>query len=65
MLLTVLEARFTEMRFFPAAAAGGAAYLTSLASPVPDARFCPTGGLTPTTAPTYLSLANVGCVAPG
>jgi 2-dehydro-3-deoxyphosphogluconate aldolase / (4S)-4-hydroxy-2-oxoglutarate aldolase len=60
--MTVLEAGVTEMKFFPAAAAGGAAYLTSLASPFPDARFCPTGGITPTTAPTYLALSNVGCV---
>jgi 2-dehydro-3-deoxyphosphogluconate aldolase / (4S)-4-hydroxy-2-oxoglutarate aldolase len=61
-VLTVLEAGVTEMKFFPAEAAGGAAYLKSLASPVPDARFCPTGGITPATAPTYLSLPNVGCV---
>jgi 2-dehydro-3-deoxyphosphogluconate aldolase/(4S)-4-hydroxy-2-oxoglutarate aldolase len=50
------------MKFFPAEASGGAAYLKSIASPVPAARFCPTGGITPTTARTYLSLPNVGCV---
>jgi 2-dehydro-3-deoxyphosphogluconate aldolase/(4S)-4-hydroxy-2-oxoglutarate aldolase len=61
-VLTVLEAGFTEMKFFPAEAAGGAPYLRSIASPVPDARFCPTGGITPATASTYLSLPNVGCV---
>jgi len=61
-VLTVLEAGFTEMKFFPAEAAGGAPYLRSIASPVPDARFCPTGGITPATASTYLALPNVGCV---
>ncbi len=61
-MLAVLEAGFTEMKFFPAEAAGGAPYLRSIASPVPDARLCPTGGITPETARTYLNLPNVGCV---
>ena len=61
-VLAVLETGVTEMKFFPAEASGGAAYLKSIASPVPAARFCPTGGITPTTASTYLSLPNVGCV---
>ncbi|RHW26402.1 bifunctional 4-hydroxy-2-oxoglutarate aldolase/2-dehydro-3-deoxy-phosphogluconate aldolase [Nocardioides immobilis] len=61
-VLAVLEAGFTEMKFFPAEAAGGAAYLRSIASPVPEARFCPTGGVTPATAADYLALPNVGCV---
>lgn len=60
--MAVLEAGFSEMKFFPAEASGGAAYLKSLASPLPAARFCPTGGITATSAPTYLSLPNVGCV---
>lgn len=61
-VLAVLEAGFTEMKFFPAEAAGGLPYLRSVAAPVPDARFCPTGGITPASAPSYLSLPNVGCV---
>lgn len=61
-VLAVLEAGYTEMKFFPAEAAGGAPYLRSIASPVPDARFCPTGGITPATATDYLALPNVGCV---
>ena len=60
--MAVLEAGFTEMKFFPAEASGGAAYLRSLASPLPAARFCPTGGITAASAPSYLSLPNVGCV---
>ncbi|GAA1443327.1 bifunctional 4-hydroxy-2-oxoglutarate aldolase/2-dehydro-3-deoxy-phosphogluconate aldolase [Mycobacterium cookii] len=60
--MAVLEAGVTEMKFFPAEASGGAAYLRSLASPLPAARFCPTGGITAATAPSYLALTNVGCV---
>ena len=60
--MAVLEAGYSEMKFFPAEASGGAAYLKSLASPLPAARFCPTGGITAASAPSYLSLPNVGCV---
>lgn len=61
-VLAVLESGLTEMKFFPAEAAGGAPYLKSVAGPLPQARFCPTGGVTPTSAPSYLTLSNVGCV---
>lgn len=61
-VLAVLEAGFTEMKFFPAEASGGAAFLKSVAAPVPAARFCPTGGITAATAPAYLALPNVGCL---
>ena len=61
-VLAVLEAGFTEMKFFPAEASGGAPWLKSVAAPVPDARFCPTGGITAASAPSYLALPNVGCV---
>ena len=61
-VLAVLEAGWTEMKFFPAEASGGTAFLSSVASPVPAARFCPTGGITAATAASYLTLPNVGCV---
>jgi 2-dehydro-3-deoxyphosphogluconate aldolase/(4S)-4-hydroxy-2-oxoglutarate aldolase len=61
-VLAVLEAGFTEMKFFPAEASGGAPWLRAVAAPVPDARFCPTGGITAATSPSYLALPNVGCV---
>ena len=61
-VLAVLEAGWTEMKFFPAEASGGAAFLASVASPVPAARFCPTGGITAASAASYLALPNVGCV---
>ncbi|MFE0494030.1 bifunctional 4-hydroxy-2-oxoglutarate aldolase/2-dehydro-3-deoxy-phosphogluconate aldolase [Streptomyces albidoflavus] len=61
-VLALLERGVREMKFFPAEAAGGAPYLKSLAGPLPQARFCPTGGVSPANAPAYLALPNVGCV---
>ncbi len=61
-VIAVLETGLTEMKFFPAEASGGTAFLSSIASPVPAARFCPTGGITAATAASYLALPNVGCV---
>ncbi|MFI8187775.1 bifunctional 4-hydroxy-2-oxoglutarate aldolase/2-dehydro-3-deoxy-phosphogluconate aldolase [Streptomyces sp. NPDC085946] len=61
-VVALLERGVREMKFFPAQAAGGTAYLRSLAGPLPQARFCPTGGIGPASAPDYLALPNVGCV---
>ncbi|PZT74856.1 MULTISPECIES: bifunctional 4-hydroxy-2-oxoglutarate aldolase/2-dehydro-3-deoxy-phosphogluconate aldolase [unclassified Streptomyces] len=61
-VVALLERGVTEMKFFPAEAAGGTAYLKALSAPLPRARFCPTGGISPASAPAYLALPNVGCV---
>ncbi|MFJ3206499.1 bifunctional 4-hydroxy-2-oxoglutarate aldolase/2-dehydro-3-deoxy-phosphogluconate aldolase [Streptomyces flaveolus] len=61
-VVALLERGVREMKFFPAEAAGGTAYLKALAAPLPQARFCPTGGIGPASAPDYLALPNVGCV---
>lgn len=61
-VVTLLDEGVTEMKFFPAEAAGGTGYLKSLAAPLPRARFCPTGGIGLASAPSYLALPNVGCV---
>ncbi|MER6495399.1 bifunctional 4-hydroxy-2-oxoglutarate aldolase/2-dehydro-3-deoxy-phosphogluconate aldolase [Streptomyces griseorubiginosus] len=61
-VVALLERGVTEMKFFPAEAAGGTAYLKSLSGPLPQARFCPTGGIGAGNAPAYLNLPNVGCV---
>ena len=50
------------MKFFPAAVAGGIDYLLALASPLADAVFCPTGGISMQTATDWLALPNVACV---
>ncbi len=47
------------LKFFPATVAGGIPLLKALAGPFPDVLFCPTGGITPETAPLFLALPNV------
>jgi 2-dehydro-3-deoxyphosphogluconate aldolase/(4S)-4-hydroxy-2-oxoglutarate aldolase len=47
------------LKFFPATAAGGIPMLKALGGPFPDVVFCPTGGITPASAPDFLALPNV------
>ena len=61
-ILRLREHGLRAVKFFPAQAAGGTAYLNAVAGPVPDVSFCPTGGITPGNAADYLALPNVGCV---
>ena len=60
--MRLLERGYTFQKFFPAEAAGGANFLKSLASPLPQITFCPTGGVSVKNAMDYLSLPNVKCV---
>ncbi|WP_395666498.1 bifunctional 4-hydroxy-2-oxoglutarate aldolase/2-dehydro-3-deoxy-phosphogluconate aldolase [Methylocella sp.] len=60
--MELFERGFRCMKFFPAEPAGGAKYLASLAGPLPDLVFCPTGGIDPEKAKAYLALKNVACV---
>ncbi|RUR03053.1 bifunctional 4-hydroxy-2-oxoglutarate aldolase/2-dehydro-3-deoxy-phosphogluconate aldolase [Labedella endophytica] len=60
--MVLAEAGFLDLKFFPAQQAGGAPFLAALSSPLPDLRFCPTGGIGIDTAPDYLALPNVACV---
>lgn len=57
-----LEAGLTCFKAFPAATIGGPAAVGAFAGPFPQARFCPTGGIKPDTAPDYLRLPNVVAV---
>ncbi len=50
---------YTFLKFFPATAAGGIPMLKALSGPFADVAFCPTGGITPETAPQFLALPNV------
>lgn len=47
------------LKFFPATAAGGIPMLKALHGPFGDVLFCPTGGITPETAPQFLALPHV------
>jgi 2-dehydro-3-deoxyphosphogluconate aldolase / (4S)-4-hydroxy-2-oxoglutarate aldolase len=59
--MRLLERGYDMLKFFPAEASGGAPALKSLASPLPQIRFCPTGGVSTANAASYLSLPNVVC----
>jgi 2-dehydro-3-deoxyphosphogluconate aldolase/(4S)-4-hydroxy-2-oxoglutarate aldolase len=61
-VMRLLELGYAHMKFFPAEPAGGIALLKALVSPLPDARFCPTGGIDAERAKAYLALPNVVCV---
>jgi 2-dehydro-3-deoxyphosphogluconate aldolase / (4S)-4-hydroxy-2-oxoglutarate aldolase len=60
--LALRERGFRALKFFPAEPAGGARYLGSLAGPLPDLIFFPTGGIDAQKAGNYLALPNVACV---
>ena len=60
--MRLAEEGFRFLKFFPAEAAGGVNYLNSLAAPLADLRFCPTGGIDADKAKAYLALPNVVCV---
>jgi len=59
--MALLEKGYSVQKFFPAEAAGGAAALKAIGAPLPQVRFCPTGGVTLQNAPTYLALPNTLC----
>ncbi|MGR3467862.1 MAG: bifunctional 4-hydroxy-2-oxoglutarate aldolase/2-dehydro-3-deoxy-phosphogluconate aldolase [Shimia sp.] len=61
-VIALLEQGYTVQKFFPAEASGGVKMLGSLASPLPQVAFCPTGGVGIQNAPEYLSLPNTLCV---
>ena len=61
-MMALMARGITAMKFFPASVAGGAPYLKALPSPLADAVFCPTGGITINTAKDWLALPNVLCV---
>lgn len=60
--MRLLERGYTVQKFFPAEANGGAPALKSIGAPIPQVRFCPTGGVSLKNAPQYLGLSNTLCV---
>lgn len=61
-IMRALDLGFTRLKFFPATAAGGLPALNAFAAVFGGVRFCPTGGITPETAPDWLALPSVACV---
>ena len=60
--IAALAAGFDCLKFFPAGPAGGVGMLKALHGPLPEAKFCPTGGVGPNNLQDYLALPNVLCV---
>jgi 2-dehydro-3-deoxyphosphogluconate aldolase / (4S)-4-hydroxy-2-oxoglutarate aldolase len=60
--MVLAEQGYRILKFFPADAAGGVAWLKAVGAPLAGLRFCPTGGIGADTAPAYLSLPNVACI---
>ncbi|WP_439156271.1 bifunctional 4-hydroxy-2-oxoglutarate aldolase/2-dehydro-3-deoxy-phosphogluconate aldolase [Yoonia sp.] len=60
--MRLLERGYTVMKFFPAEANGGAPALKAIGAPLPQIKFCPTGGVSLKNAADYLSLSNTLCV---
>lgn len=61
-LMRGLDLGLTHFKFFPAEQSGGTSMLKAFAGPFATVRFCPTGGVTPENAASYLALPNVLCV---
>jgi 2-dehydro-3-deoxyphosphogluconate aldolase/(4S)-4-hydroxy-2-oxoglutarate aldolase len=61
-IMVLMDEGYTLQKFFPAAPAGGVAYLRALAGPLAAIRFCPTGGIDASNFGEYLALPNVACV---
>ena len=61
-VMRLLERGYRVQKFFPAEANGGAPALKAIGAPIPQVKFCPTGGVSPKNAPIYLGLSNTLCV---
>jgi len=61
-MIGLLEQGYQLQKFFPAELSGGRPFLKAVGAPLPEARFVPTGGVTPDNAMDYLKLDNVACV---
>ena len=59
--MALLERGYTVQKFFPAEANGGAPALKAIGAPIPQVRFCPTGGVSMKNIGDYLTLKNVLC----
>lgn len=60
-IMTGLDHGYDHFKFFPAEANGGPAALKAIGGPLPNIRFCPTGGISMANIKNYLALPNVMC----
>ncbi|RVT85190.1 bifunctional 4-hydroxy-2-oxoglutarate aldolase/2-dehydro-3-deoxy-phosphogluconate aldolase [Rhodobacteraceae bacterium CCMM004] len=60
--MRLLDRGYATQKFFPAEASGGVPALRAIGAPIPQVRFCPTGGVSLSNARDYLALDNTLCV---
>ena len=60
--MRALERCFDVLKFYPAGPNGGPSVLAAWVAPLPQIRFCPTGGTNARNAADYLAIPNVLCV---
>ena len=58
----LLERGYSLQKFFPAELSGGVGRIKALSAPLPEVRFCPTGGITPDNIDRYLQCSAVACI---
>ena len=61
-VMRLFERGYSVQKFFPAEANGGVSVLKAIGAPLPNVKFCPTGGISLKNANDYLSLDNTLCV---
>ena len=60
--MRLLARGYDVAKFFPAEVNGGVPALKAFHGPLPQMTYCPTGGISPGNAASYLALPNVLCV---
>lgn len=61
-MMCAIDYGYQYFKLFPAEVSGGCAFLKAIHAPLPEIRFCPTGGIHETNYKSYLNLPNVDCV---
>jgi 2-dehydro-3-deoxyphosphogluconate aldolase / (4S)-4-hydroxy-2-oxoglutarate aldolase len=61
-IMELATRNYKYLKLFPAEAVGGIKFLKSIYGPLPQIKFCPTGGIDAKLAGDYLALPNVICV---
>ncbi|MGV6839715.1 MAG: bifunctional 4-hydroxy-2-oxoglutarate aldolase/2-dehydro-3-deoxy-phosphogluconate aldolase [Planktomarina sp.] len=60
--MALLERGYEILKFFPASINGGPKAMAAISAPLPQIKFCPTGGVSLQNAPDYLALPCTLCV---
>ena len=58
-IMYLLEHGYDMLKFFPAEQQGGVSMLKALSGPLPQVKFCPTGGVSLANLGDYLALPNI------